>query len=201
MGERAMSLTLPPMLEPQMYLPPIRTTLKASESPKPSPSRPSGIRKVTHKPAHAPFNVSVRVCMLTTLETTSSAISWCPHTKRQCYMLLQCLDGEGPHVLSQLDCMQVQAGKPKVRRALKSEDSLSVSATDSEADSMLADSGVAKRKPGAKKGALLPSQSRAFSQHAVTLKVLMLGLLSCRMCTLVAKLWCVLSRSNDVSNA
>ena len=48
MGERTMSLTLPPMLEPQMYLPPIRTTLKASASPKPSPSKLSGIRKVTH---------------------------------------------------------------------------------------------------------------------------------------------------------
>jgi hypothetical protein len=39
-------MPLPPMLEPQMYLPPIRTTLKPSASPKPSPSRPSGIRKV-----------------------------------------------------------------------------------------------------------------------------------------------------------
>ena len=58
----------------------------------------------------------------------------------------------------------MQAGKPKVRRALKSEDSLlSVSATDSEADSMLADSGVAKRKPGAKKGAPLPSPSRSIT--------------------------------------
>ena len=49
--------------------------------------------------------------------------------------------------------MQVQSGKPRGRRALKSEDSMSVSATDSEADSLLADSGAAKRKPGAKKGA------------------------------------------------
>ena len=40
-------MPLPPMLEPQMYLPPIRTTLKPSASPKPSPSRLSGIRKVT----------------------------------------------------------------------------------------------------------------------------------------------------------
>ena len=52
--------------------------------------------------------------------------------------------------------LQVQAGKPKARRALKSEDSLSVSATDSEADSMLTDSGAAKRKPGAKKGGCDP---------------------------------------------
>ena len=51
--------------------------------------------------------------------------------------------------------MQVQSGKPRGRRALKSEDSMSVSATDSEADSLLADSGGAKRKPGAKKGARL----------------------------------------------
>ena len=61
--------------------------------------------------------------------------------------------------LTRLVCGQVQGGKPKARRALKSEDSLSVSATDSEADSMLIDSGAAKRKPGAKKGAPLPSQS------------------------------------------
>ena len=51
--------------------------------------------------------------------------------------------------------MQVQSGKPRARRALKSEDSMSVSATDSEADSLLTDSGAAKRKPGAKKGAAL----------------------------------------------
>ena len=60
--------------------------------------------------------------------------------------------------LTGLVCVQVQGGKPKARRALKSEDSLSVSATDSEADSMMTDSGVAKRKPGAKKGAPLASQ-------------------------------------------
>ena len=53
--------------------------------------------------------------------------------------------------------MQVLGGKPKARRALKSEDSLSVSATDSEADSTIIDSFAAKRKPGAKKGAPLPS--------------------------------------------
>jgi len=52
-------------------------------------------------------------------------------------------------------CMQVQGGKPKARRVLLSEDSISMSTTDSEADSMLADSGAAKRKPGAKKGAAL----------------------------------------------
>ena len=46
MDDRTMSLPLPPMLDPQMYLPPIRTSLKPCASPKPSPSRPSGIRKV-----------------------------------------------------------------------------------------------------------------------------------------------------------
>ena len=64
--------------------------------------------------------------------------------------------------LTQLGCLQVQGGKPKMRRTLKSEDSLSMSATDSEADSLLADSGAAKRKPGAKKGAL-PPHSREIS--------------------------------------
>ena len=39
-------MPLPPMLEPQMYLPPIRTSLKSTASPKPSPSRPAGVRKV-----------------------------------------------------------------------------------------------------------------------------------------------------------
>ena len=34
---------------------------------------------------------------------------------------------------------------------------MSVSATDSEADSLLADSGAAKRKPGTKKGARPPT--------------------------------------------
>ncbi len=53
----------------------------------------------------------------------------------------------------------MQGGKPKARRALKSEDSfsLSVSATDSEADSLLGDSAAAKRKPGVKRSAALCS--------------------------------------------
>jgi hypothetical protein len=63
---------------------------------------------------------------------------------------------------------QVQGGKPKARRALKSEDSLSlsVSATDSEADSLLGDSAAPKRKPGAKRSA--PS---SFSQPCRALRL------------------------------
>lgn len=52
MDDRCMSMPLPPLLEPQMYLAPIRTSLKsATASPKPSPSRPSGIRKVPPIPS------------------------------------------------------------------------------------------------------------------------------------------------------
>lgn len=72
--------------------------------------------------------------------------------------------------------MQVQGGKPKARRVLLSEDSISMSTTDSEADSMLADSGAAKRKPGAKKGAALCLDRRNHHnvlalQHRHVLKV------------------------------
>ena len=53
-----------------------------------------------------------------------------------------------------------------MRWALKSEDSLSVSATDSEADSLLSDSAARKRKPGAKRSAPL-----SFSQPRRALRL------------------------------